>query len=493
MIRKSSLLFAAFVAFLATTTAALAQEAAQALKLPSVISDHMVLQAGQPAPIWGWAKAGEVVTIRFAGQTQRATAAANGRWQVVLNPLTVSKQPAELTVSASQTIVVSDVLVGEVWLGSGQSNMDKPLGEKSGQLPTFNAAEEIAKADFPEIRLFKVGRARAATPAEDVVGKWVRTTPASIDAVKFSAAAYFFGRKIHQELGVPVGMLDSSFGGTRIEPWTPRAAFEGQPALVRFAEEVRTSPAKPPEMQLATLYNGMVAPLAPYAMKGVIWYQGESNIIEYTDGIIYADKMTALVEGWRKDFKQNFSFYYVQVAPHLYHVARPATNVSPEEAPRLWEAQTASMRLPKTGMIVTTDLVDDLMDIHPRNKKDVGERLARWALAKDYGKSDVVVSGPIFRSMRVAGGKARLSFDYLGGGLVAKDDKPLTWFVVAGRDGRFYPANAVIEGDEVVVSHPLVAEPAVVRFGWDEAAQPNFFNKGGLPASPFRTDNPFTR
>lgn len=493
MIRNAGLSFVVFLGFLVSASAAFAQATADALKLPSVISDHMVLQAGQPAPIWGWARPGETVTVRFAGQTVTGKAGADGRWEVALKPLAMSKQPAELVVSASETKVVSDVLVGEVWLGSGQSNMDKPLGEKSGQLPTFNAAEEIAKADYPEIRLFMVSRVRAATPANDVEGRWVKTTPASIDAVKFSAAAYFFGRKLHQELGVPVGLIHSAFGGTRIEPWTPKAAFESMPSLVKFAEEIKASPAKPPEMQLASLYNGMVTPLAPYAMKGVIWYQGESNIIEYTDGVIYADKMTALVEGWRKDFKQNLSFYYVQVAPHLYHVARPSTNVSPEETPRLWEAQTASMRLPKTGMIVTTDLVDDLMDIHPRNKKDIGERLARWALAKDYGKSDIEVSGPLFRSMVIADGKARLSFDHLGGGLVAKDSKPLTWFVIAGRDGRFYPATAVIEGDQVVVSHPLVTEPTVVRFGWDEAAQPNFFNKAGLPASPFRTDNPFTR
>jgi sialate O-acetylesterase len=369
--------------------------------------------------------------------------------------------------------------------------MEKPLGEKSGQKPTFNAAEEIAAADFPEIRLFKVARARSAQPKDDVEGQWVKTSPASIKATDFSAAAYFFGRRIHQELGLPVGLIESTWGGTRIEPWTPREAFENMPSLAAFAEWRAASPLKLPDMQLASLYNGMVAPLAPYAMKGVIWYQGESNTIEYNDGAIYADKMTALVQGWRKAFGQDLSFYYVQIAPHLYHVVRQATVVSPQAEPLLWEAQTASLRLPKTGMVVTTDLVDDLMDIHPRDKKDVGERLARWALAKDYGRSDVVVSGPLYRGMTIEGGKAMLSFNDIGGGLAANDGKPLTWFVIAGADGEFYPATAEIVGDRLAVSSPAVPAPTVVRFAWDEGAQPNFVNKAGLPASPFRTDNPF--
>jgi sialate O-acetylesterase len=410
---------------------------------------------------------------------------------VSLKPLTASKAPADLTVSAGETRVVTDVLGGEVWLASGQSNMEKPIGEKSGQKPTFNAAEEIAAANYPEIRLFKVVRARSATPKDDVEGQWVKTSPASMGAGEFSAAAYFFGRRLHQELGVPVGLIGSTWGGTRIEPWTPREAFEAMPTLTAWAEWRAASPLKLPDMQLASLYNGMIAPLAPYAMKGVIWYQGESNTIEYNDGAIYADKMTALVEGWRKAFGQDLSFYYAQIAPHLYHVVRPATNVSPEAEPWLWEAQVASMRLPKTGMIVTTDLVDDLMDIHPRNKKDVGERFARWALAKDYGRSDIVVSGPIYRAMTVENGKAMLSFDYVGGGLATSDDKPLTWFTIAGADGQFYPATAEIVGDRLAVSSPAVPAPTVVHFAWDEGARPNFVNKAGLPASPFRTDNPF--
>lgn len=490
MMRSVTAFIGALALGLVCTVSALAQTD-NALRLPAIIGDHMVLQAGDAVPIWGWAKPGEPVSVRFADQTVRTKAGRDGRWQISLKPLKASKTPADLTVSAGETKVVSDVLVGEVWLASGQSNMEKPLGEKSGQKPTLNAAQEIAAADFPEIRLFKVGRVRSAEPKDDVQGHWVKTSPASIEAVQFSAAAYFFGRRLHQELGVPVGLIDSTWGGTRIEPWTPREAFEAMPSLTGFAEWRAASPLKLPDMQLASLYNGMIAPLAPFGLKGVIWYQGESNTIEYNDGAIYADKMTALVQGWRNAFGRDLSFYYVQIAPHLYHVVRQATVVSPELEPLLWEAQTASLRLPKTGMVVTTDLVDDLMDIHPRNKKEVGERLARWALARDYGHSEIEVSGPLYHGMTVEGGKAMLSFDHLGGGLAASDGKPLSWFTIAGADGKFYPATAEVVGDRLAVSSPAVRAPAIVHFAWDEGAQPNFVNKAGLPASPFRTDNPF--
>jgi sialate O-acetylesterase len=237
----------------------------------------------------------------------------------------------------------------------------------------------------------------------------------------------------------------------------------------------------------------MIAPLAPFAIKGALWYQGESNLIDYGDGAIYADKMGALVQGWRALFNQDMAFYYVQIAPHLYHVVRPAQTVSPEAEPLLWEAQTASLRIPHTGMVVTTDLVDDLADIHPRNKKEVGERLARLALSKDYGRSGIVASGPMLRAMEVAGARAILSFDHVGAGLVSADGKPLNWFTIAGADGKFHPAIATIEQDRVIVSSAWVNAPKVVRFAWDEAARPNFKNKDGLPAVPFRTDNPFTR
>jgi sialate O-acetylesterase len=459
------------------------------LSLPRVFGDHMVLQAQQPVPIWGWATPGQAVTVSFAGQEKRAIADSSGRWSVQLDALAVSAKPAELKVSGEAQRVFTDVLVGEVWLCSGQSNMEKPLGEKSGQKPTFNATEEIAAANYPLIRFFKVTKARASTPARDLTGEWVACSPEAIDRIKFSAAGYFFGRKIHQELGVPVGLIDSTWGGTRIEVWTAPEGFAAVPSLADFAAATKVPGKKVANSEPAALYNAMIFPLVPFALRGALWYQGESNVIEVDDSDLYTDKMQALVQGWRHVWQREFSFYYVQIAPHLYHVVRSGQVASPEATPRHWEAQAAAQRIPRTGMIVTTDLVDDLMDIHPRNKKDVGERLARWALANDYARSGVEVSGPVFQRLEISGERAVLHFEHVDGGLVTKDGKAPTWFTVAGADGKFFPAIATIEGETVTVSSPRVSTPAVVHFAWDEAAQPNLMNKAGLPARPFRTDH----
>ncbi len=458
------------------------------VRLPHILSDHMVVQAGQPVQVWGWADPGERVTVRLQKTKAHTKAGTDGHWQLTLPAPAATAEPVTMTVEGHNHLILSDVLVGEVWLASGQSNMEKPIGEQKGQKPTLNAEAEIAAANYPDIRLFKVVRKKAATPQDDVDGVWVRCDPRTIDQTHFSAAAYFFGRKLHTELKTPVGLIDTTWGGTRIELWTPASGFGAVPALANFT--AAAPGAQVEGTPLSTLYNGQVAGLVPFAIKGLIWYHGESNIIDNDDGARYADKMTALVGGWRHEWKQNFSVYYVQVAPHLYHVVRPTQVVDPQATPRLWEAQTASMRLPKTGMIVTTDLADDLFDIHPRDKKTVGERLANWALARDYGRTGIVVSGPMFQGMTVSQGKTILSFAGLGGGLKSSNGKPLTWFAIAGADGRYYPAMAVIDGDHVVVSSPKVSQPVTVRFAWDEAAQPNLVNVEGLPAIPFRSDNP---
>jgi sialate O-acetylesterase len=468
-------------------------QSASALTLPHVFGDHMVLQSGQPVPIWGWASPGEGITVHFGAQEKHATAAAgDGRWEVRLDPLTISSQPAQLTVSGSDTVTFNDVLVGEVWLCSGQSNMEKPVGEQRGQKPTLNSVEELAAANFPEIRLLKVPRARLSAPTPDFKAAWVPCTPASLDQTKFSAAGYFFARKLYQELNIPIGVIDASYGGTRIELWISPEGFAAVPSLAEYAKAALTPPAKVDGAELSTCYRGEIYPLIPYAIRGVLWYQGESNV-DVDDGAFYADKMTALINDWRSEWHQELPFYYVQLAPLLYHVARSEKVVSPEAEPRVWEAQTATLRLPHTGMIVTTDLVDDLTDIHPRDKKDVGERLARWALTDEYGRKDIEVSGPMFRSMDIQGDKAILHFDHIGGGLVSKDAKPLKWFDIAGAGGAFFPAIATIDGDTVVLTSPKVPAPQVVHFAWDEAACANLFNKAGLPAIPFRTDNPFTQ
>jgi sialate O-acetylesterase len=444
--------------------------ASAAVRLPAVISDHMVLQRGAQTPVWGWAAPNEAVSVGIGKQVQRTRAGQDGRWQVMLDLREQPPAPASLQVRGDgNEIVVKDVLVGEVWLASGQSNMEKPIGEKRGQKPTLDARADIAAADYPDIRLFKVLRKKAPQPGADVGGEWVRTSPASIESTQFSAAAYFFGRRLHQELHAPVGLIDSTWGGTRIELWTPPESIG------------------PGDAEASVLYNGMIAGIAPYAIKGAIWYQGESNIIDTDDGPAYTAKMEALVSGWRGRWQRDFPFYYVQVAPHLYHLVRHSKVPDPQAAPRLWEAQAAALRIPNTGMVVTTDLVDDLFDIHPRDKKSVGLRLANLALADSYGRTDIAAHGPMFRAMSVQGHNAVLSFDHAQG-LAARDGKALSWFDIAGQDGRYYPGTATIEQDKVVVSSPQVPVPVAVRFGWDEAAQPNLVNQAGLPASPFRSD-----
>lgn len=445
------------------------------VRLPAIVSDHAVLQRASLVPIWGWAAPQEEVSVQFGSQSQKTRAGQDGRWKVQLDLSEALPSPATLTVRGdSNEITVNDVLVGDVWLASGQSNMEKPIGERRGQKPTLNAAAEIAAADYPNIRLFKVGRKKAGQPLDDVSGAWVRCSPETVDGVKFSAAAYFFGQRLHKELNIPVGLIDSTWGGTRIEPWTPAPA---------------TASAAAADPTTAQLFNGMIAGLAPAPIKGVIWYQGESNIGDPEEGATYSDKMARLVLGWRRHWQSDFPFYYVQLAPHLYHLIRRAGVIDPHMAAQMWEAQADALRISGTGMIVTTDLADDLLDIHPRDKKSVGVRLANLALARTYQRSDIAADGPVFHSMQVEADRALLRFDHAVG-LAARDGKPLSWFEIAGADGRYYAATAIIKDNTVVVTSAKVAQPVAVRFGWDEAAQPNLVNQAGLPAMPFRTQRP---
>lgn len=449
------------------------------LRLPAVLSDHMVLQRAARVPVWGWAAPGEGVSVRFGNQARSMQAGPDGRWHVELDLAKAPQAPGVLVVSGEgNQIVVKDVLVGEVWLASGQSNMEKPLGDKKGQRPTFGAEEAIAAADHPDIRLFKVAKIKAERPADDVQGSWVVTSPASIVASQFSAAAYHFGRRLKGELGTPVGLIDATWGGTRIESWTPPDLL----GPVDLPAAVKDRP--------ASLYNGMIAGLAPFALRGALWYQGESNILHTDDGPAYTAKMEAMIGGWRRAFGLELPFYYVQLAPHLYSVVR-ADQVphGAESLPRLREAQADALRIPGTAMIVTTDLADDLRDIHPRDKQTVGLRLANLALARTYGRPGIEPFGPTYRAVRFSDGRAIVGFDHAQG-LAARDGKPLDWFEIAGSDGIFHPASARIEGGEVMVSSPKVADPKLVRFGWHEAATPNLVNRAGLPALPFRSEHP---
>lgn len=469
------------------------QLASADVKLPSIFSNHMVVQRGKPVVIWGWADPGEKITIEFSGEigegdsgvafTGQAGVKADekGNWSTKL-PKQKAGTRCQLSIKGkSNTVTLKDILVGEVWVCSGQSNMEWSVAR------SINAKEEIANAKHPQIRLFNTPRSPAGTPQKDVKGKWEVCTPKTIP--NFSAVAYFFGRHLHKELKVPVGVIETSWGGTRIEPWTPPVGFASVKATKPILEKVKSAQKKFEETKqkrhpLANrgaptgLYNGMVAPIKPIAIRGAIWYQGESN---RGDGLAYEQKMNALINGWRKVWNQgDFPFYYVQLAPYRYGGDEMLL-------PKIWEAQTNVLKMKNTGMAVTVD-IGNVRDIHPKNKQDVGKRLALWALAKDYGKKDLVYSGPLYKSHKVEGKTIRVEFDHVGDGLVSRDGKPLSWFEIAGKDGKFVKAKATIDGQSVVVSSDQVENPQHVRLGWHQLAEPNLSNKNGLPASPFRTN-----
>jgi sialate O-acetylesterase len=505
-----------------------AGSAAGDVTLPHVIGDHMVLQRGMPLRIWGWAEPGEQVTVSIAGATVSGKADAKGEWMVVV-PAMEAGGPHEMTVAGDgNEIKLSDILVGEVWLCSGQSNMEMGLGVVE------NAEQEVAAADYPRIRLFELPRQPSGQLRPDVDCAWRVCAPNTVAAGGwggFSAVAYFFGRAIHKELDVPVGLIDSTWGGTRIEPWTPPEGFALVPELEPFLQEIADAnetyrrdvaaaldpirdwvnaargalkagseiPLKPaiPEHPLGNnwrptgLYNGMIHPLVPFAIRGAIWYQGESNVVPYDEQ--YTLKMKALVGGWRELWGEgDFPFYYVQIAPFDLRFHGHKIDFTVQACLR--EQQTEAMALiPNCGMVVTSD-IGNLRDIHPRNKQDVGRRLALWALAKTYGKEDVVYSGPVYKAMKVEGDTIRVEFGHVGSGLASRDGKPLTWFEIAGEDHVWHEATAEIDAgaegdaDTVVVSSDAVKAPVAVRFGFSMLAEPNLVNKEGLPASPFRTD-----
>ncbi len=518
---RKMLLSTSLLAVLAMVT--LASPAAAAVKLPALFTDHMVIQRDAPIRVWGWASPGEPVTVTLGGREASAKAAADGRWSASFAPLAASGIPVELKAVGSlgsAAVVVRDILVGDIWVCSGQSNMEWTLGQ------TFTATPEVLRADRPRIRLFHVPWNPSMAPVEDVEAKWDVCTPES--ASRFSAVGYYFGSEIERTQDVPVGMIMSTWGGTYIEPWTPAAAFalfdetkpllaavepkmaeyrealaKAMPAVDAWAKTAHAAlkrggavpqvPGLPPHpfdnpQTPTALFNGMIAPLTSFPIRGAIWYQGENNV---GDGFAYRTKMEAMIRGWRGAWSQpDLPFYYVQIAPFRYGYEwriQGGDVRDTEHLPQIWEAQTAALEIPGTGMAVISDITD-LDDIHPRNKIEVGRRLALWARAKTYGEAGLVYSGPLFKSMTVEGGAARLTFDHVGGGLIANDAEPLRWFEVAGDDRVFHKAEATIDGATVVVRNPKVPAPKAVRFGWDQAAVPNLANKEGLPASPFRTD-----
>ena len=488
------------------------------VRLPKVFASHMVLQQQKPLVIWGWAQPDETVTLEIAGIKAQAKANERGEWKAEL-PAMKAGGPFTLTASGSRTVRCEDVMVGEVWLCSGQSNMEMGIGAaQDGQ-------REIAAANHPGLRLLMVPNRWTPEPQNDMAGVWKVCSPKTVAEDGwggFSAAGYYFGRELQKKLGVTIGLIDATWGGTRIESWTPPEGFAAVPDLkrdydllqladprttvhqerveqllkatelwlgqARQALTERTNippmpvyPAEllpPHDLQNPTaLYNGMIYPLHPFPLRGAIWYQGESNNGE---GMLYAERMKALIDGWRRVWGEgDFPFYYVQVAPFTY-------GTKPEALAELWEAQTAAQAVPNSGMVVINDIAN-LKDIHPANKQEVGRRLALWALARTYGDATLVYSGPTFKAMSVDGEKLRVSFENVGGGLSSRDGKPLTWFEVIDADeGGFVKAEAIIDGSTIVLSAPSVKHPAAMRFAWNMLAEPNLMNAEGLPAGAFR-------
>lgn len=500
---------------LTTATSVLAN-----VSLPSVVGSNMVLQRDQPLPLWGWADSGEKVTVTFAGQTKEVTTDASGKWSVKLDAMPANAQPQAMVIKGNNEIKLENILIGEVWIGSGQSNMQWDVNA------SMNPKEEAAAAEYPNIRLFNVPLVSSPVKNDNLNASWEACSPKSVP--RFSAVLYFMGRHLHKELNVPVGLIASSWGGSRIEPWTPVEGFAQVPSQKDNARTIRMNtpgysdyeaslqnylnqvqawaqegrelvknrkplpplPDRPGPLahgsqQLVGTYNAMIHPLVPFAIRGAVWYQGESNNGE---GMLYTDRMQALIAGWRAVWQQgDFPFYHVQLAPFNYSRKSPGEDKATTALAEIWEAQAESVkRIPNTGMAVIND-VGDLKDIHPTNKQEVGRRLALIALAKDYGKKDVVYSGPVYREHAIDGGVVRIKFDHTGGGLASRDGKPLTWFEVAGADGKFVAAEANVDGNDVVVKAAGVPEPKAVRYAFSQMAEPNLMNKEGLPAGAFRT------
>lgn len=500
------------------------------VQTPHVFGSNMVLQRNKPVPVWGKASPGEKVTVTFAGQSQSTVAGPHGSWRIQLEPMKASGKPRDLVITGKNRVVFKNVLVGEVWICSGQSNMEWTVNGSA------NAKAEIKAANFPSIRHLKVPRRADDIPQSDFNGKWTICSPRT--AANYTAVGYYFARKLHRELGVPIGLINTSWGGTRIEPWTPLRGFKQiknagfTRSIIRRIEEADPTtdvgkkrfeavlnqyrdwiaqsekriangeyPGQPPTMpnlgrnhqMPARLYRGMVHPLVPFAMRGAIWYQGESNGRE---GVTYRQKMEGLIGGWRHAWGQgDFPFYFVQLANYTQDKKTPAGG---DGYAKVRDAQRQSLRIPNTGMAVIID-IGETRNIHPKNKQDVGKRLARWALARDYKKT-IACSGPLYKNHKIEGKSIRIQFDHLGGGLMAGKKAGqaqtvptpkvrLARFAIAGEDRKWHWADARVDGESVIVSSKAVPKPLAVRYAF--SANPlgaNLYNQAGLPASPFRTD-----
>ena len=468
--------------------------------LPAFFSDRMVLQPGRETRLWGWGEPGEEVAVTIVTKenlpdatsvpepvsTVSVVTGSDGRWIARL-PGPTKSAVVEIKVSGKNTLVLKDVLIGDVWLCSGQSNMEWPVKA------SLNHQQEIAEAKFPSIRIFKVERSTARTPQSDLEGKWVECSPESVGDI--SAVGYFFARELHQKLKRPIGIIQAAHGGAICEAWTSDGALKSDPDFMQILERADKANSDPAQAnnpnRASVLFNGMISPLLGFptnkglAIKGVIWYQGESNAVRAHQ---YSKLFPLMIADWRRGWGiGDFPFLYVQVANYISDKSKPDYPETPEESAwaELRDSQRKALSVPKTGMAVTID-IGEPRDIHPRNKQEVGRRLALSALKLAYGKK-LIGSGPEFKAMKVVGREVELEFQP-SDGLVAHGQS-LEGFAVAGADRKFVWANARIDGDKVIVSAETILEPVAVRYAWGDNPRCNLFNHSGLPASPFRTDD----
>ncbi len=442
--------------------------------LPAVFSNHMVLQQNSEVAVWGWAAPAEIIKMvgSWAPDDTVVVKTDNtSRWQSRIKTMAADGKAHTLTVLGSNNrVVLSDVLLGEVWLCSGQSNMEMKPNQYGG---IMDAKEEIAAANHSNIRFLDVPKIGADFPQEDIKSNWTVCTPQTMSST--SAAAYFFGRELHQQLDVPVGLIVSAWGGTPAEVWVREELIEGDSILNtwKYDDHYDWWPGDP-----GTAYNGMIAPLIPYGIAGAIWYQGESNR-KYPHH--YARLMKTLIESWRARFGHEFPFYFVQITPFNYGNDGESWIVREQQ-------ELTTKIVPRTGMVVVPDLVDDLSNIHPANKQDVGKRLANLALAETYHIDMGLYKSPTFKSMERNKNKLTISFNDAGDELKSTRKHP-SGFLIAGADKEFLPAKAIIKGNKVVLTSKEVKDPVAVRFCFDDNSIPDIFNSAGLPVAPFRTDN----
>ena len=443
-----------------------------AIRLPPIMSSNMVLQQNSQATLWGWSDPSERFIIACSWKTtvDSVTAFNSGKWKAKLSTPPAGG-PYTITIKGrSNTIILENILIGEVWICSGQSNMEMSN--------TQQIKDELPNSKNDNIRFFTVAKATSEYPQDFADGKWVSCNEETLR--RFSAAGYFFGKKLHQKLNVPIGLIQSAWSGTPVELWEPNEVIESDPVMKEAATKIKDVTYRPNKPGL--IYNAMIYPISNYTIAGTIWYQGEGNTPR---AYAYEKMFTGMIGAWRKQFQQEFPFYYVQIAPY-------ASYETPFEAALLMEQQARTLSYPKTGMVVITDLVDNIKSQHPLNKLDVGLRLANIALAETYKKNipAAVYKNPVYKKMEVGKGKINLYFDNAPNGFIIKGpEKQATEFLIAGSDQNFLPAGVEIKKDRIVVSNKQISNPVAVRFSFSNIGMSNLFNKEGLPVTPFRTDN----